>query len=58
MNQLLESPVNEGEVGGGALSAGCCQAERENEEIMMEGRNCTMKDLLKSLPSVATAGSW
>lgn len=45
--------MNEVEVGGGALSAGCCQAESENEAIVMEDRI----DLLESLSAIATAGS-
>lgn len=58
MNQVLGSLVNEGELVGGALSAGCRQAESENQEIVMEDRNCNMLNLLESLPAVATAGSW
>lgn len=58
MNQVLGSPGNEGELVGGALSAGCRQAESENQEIVMEDRNCNMLNLLESLPAVATADSW
>lgn len=58
MNQVLESPVNEGEVVGGALSAVPSQAKSESEEIIMEERNYNLIDLLESLPAVATAGSW
>lgn len=46
--------MNEVEVGGGALSAGCCQTESENEVIVMEDRI----DLLEFLPAIATEGSW